>query len=61
MKEWIKDNLITIVIYVYIFLVGVGVGGAITDMIWGMKDEKRDKTRYERLSDTEKVRKDGID
>ena len=40
MKELIKDNLITIVIYVYIFLVGVGVGGAITDMIWRIKDEE---------------------
>lgn len=57
MKEWIKDNLITIVTYIYIFLVGVGAGGAITDTIWRMKDEegKKHKTKHERISDTQGV------
>ena len=41
MKELIKENLITIVIYAYMFLVGVGVGGAITDLIWRMKDDEK--------------------
>ena len=37
----IKDNLIEIVIYGFMFLAGFGIGGAITDMIRSVSDEKK--------------------
>lgn len=56
----IKDNLIEIVIYGFMFLAGFGMGGAVTAMIWGMKEdeEKTIYTHYGNPAENDKVRKD---
>lgn len=40
-KDFIQENMEWIVTCVFMFLVGIGIGGAITDMIRSVSDEKK--------------------
>lgn len=57
MIDVIKENWTMILTLGFMFLVGVGVGGAITDAIRGMKDERDNKTQHDRISAAQTVRK----
>lgn len=57
MKEWIKDNATMIVTYGYITLCAIGNIGAWTEIIRGIRNErkKKHKTQHERIPDAEGV------
>ena len=43
--EWIKENLIQIVIYAFMFLVGVGIGASLNETINNMKGKKENEKK----------------